>query len=341
MNITSIKGMWQHWPVVPRVRVGCLLLALLLGNGALLRGGKADTVWLKSQEAPLHGRIVAEDADFVDLETGPGAGRWTRISGNDIRWMHRCIDSAGLESLDPSDPAGYLRCAGELAAVEFDPSARRLASELAVIALHCELYPPEMQWGRRRAVDSPRARAALRLLLELEPEEKKRRRILEFGHWSGLMPPVNGTKEGDRLQPPTPDARPAEVSEDDRTQLLETVRAVRRGTAPRGIPGTGSGEFDQLLAPWQGWMTARELEAAIRSQDPLPPGLLLKLVRLERILESQGGMEAAVFADPNWSVPARFPAATVPELPNTRSLTGHDPVFCHWRDGKWESGRTP
>lgn len=296
----------------------------------------ADTIWLLDQTEPLHGRVVDQNETRVVFQSLEAGQPERIIPADNLRFLHRTIDTQRLAALRPDQPEGYLRAAEELAAFPFDPSSRQLAIELAAVALHLET-------SGTRASSGSGARSAWHLLMELEPDPAARSRLQVFGLWNGwLATPDAGTGSGSTtsIAEAGADSAGQQPIPASPNELLEFIRRIRRGQLGATEAGETLPRMQSGLLPWQVWMTPAELADCVQNQDLLGSERTLRLLRLERELDLAIRREMtgpALPAPPrDWSVQARFPARPIPQLPDCRSLTHHDPELCYWRQGKWQ-----
>jgi|GEM_PF-6725415 len=285
----------------------------------------ADTVWLKNDATPIHGRITRIGPDVIVLELTATNVTSETLPRSGIRTWHRSIDPARLESLGPESPAGYLDYAEELAGFRFDPVAIELSRRLAVIALHLDIKNNnDGKTGPTVAMQS------LVILCNLERDESVRNKLIRFGIAHGL---VEGANEGGTgtiettPDPELPDRNAAAL-------LLEQVRKIRRGMvwATPGVQMVGLEQLD--LQEWQMIMTLDELQDCA-SATSLSSTQKLKLVRLETAIVDflQSGSQPP--QDVGWATTSRFPPVEIPQPMTAGILYGFDPDQCLWRDGKW------
>ncbi len=311
----------HHPPVSGRVVV---VAALVWLSNWLLIGpqvASGDTVWLRDlKAAPLHGRIVAVDETAVRLVVARDEGPETlAIPRTEVRAWHEVIDEASLEALGSDQREDYLAMAIELSAFRFDPSARQLAVELALIALSLSAEAGDETTGRR---------AWLLLYAELEQPEQ-RARCLAAGKELGFV----AREYRDVAFNEGAASRATPVSDAQLRQLLALVRGMRRGEPDQASPRIAEKELETLLGPWRHLVTAAEL-VAWRGEARLSDAALLRLLDLETVLE-QGGPPAIEDPD-DWSVLARLEPVPIPSPREVvMNITGFDPGPTRWQNGKW------
>lgn len=280
----------------------------------------------KNVAEPIRGYLVdANDVRvIVDVLMPNGETRQRILPRSGIEEMIQAVSREKLESLHSDQPQDYRDYAEELAGKTNDPDAQRTAIRLYLIAAH--LSPDKLARScllgmialARNPVEERNFRAAAYLL-----DSEHDRTVLR----SSKAVQVDGAK----------------LSDDQRQQLRNLLRALREGRATDARTAAKRPSLQEAL-PGISTILAFSDFAELRNGDPLSPAVMFKVLAAELAIDSSSGDRRP--SDPSDDKVPRPPsgwsklmdpnlAAPLPVL-TLELLTEFDPRQCHFRNGKWE-----